>query len=419
LASGQKASAYRDGEQIVVWDYDTRKPLYRLSGVDGTVKSLKFSEDDRFLAAIGEGNSNGNDIAIWDMQNGSVAQYVKCTRYCATCMCWGRTVVADPSRRVKTPKYSLFTFHSVQVCAQRQQIPFEYALYNAYSLPCHTVCRRTPQVQVHFLEYDIRTMSYAIKSELLKFPAAGLQRTYHDCCLSPAPGELIAGTSVGEIMVFSTDNLLYRAALPIAANGVFSVCVAGNFLYVGAGDGKVKKLQGNDQYWSIVTEVRRPALATSRAALRPQSVWRRNIRKCRALRLVLCTTTAAASLPPCSPSAPPSFSLARPFSAQVHARRKCILYAARPPTPTSTHPRACNAGAAERAGHVPLRAGGHGGAAGGHGHGQAVLRPHRHPGPARLAGARSVCVWGGGEGARERGRGGCREGGREKVGGSG
>jgi WD40 repeat protein len=115
LASGQKASAYRDGEQIVVWEYDTRKPLYRLSGVDGTVKSLKFSEDDRFLAAIGEGNSNGNDIAIWDMQNGSVAQYVKCTRNCATCMCWGRTVVADPSRRVKTPKYSLFSFHSVQV----------------------------------------------------------------------------------------------------------------------------------------------------------------------------------------------------------------------------------------------------------------------------------------------------------------
>ncbi len=121
LASGQKASAYRDGEQIVVWDYDTRKPLYRLSGVDGTVKSLKFSEDDRFLSAIGEGNSNGNDIAIWDMQNGSVAQYVKCSRNCATCMCWGRTVVADPSRRVKTPKYSLFSFHSVQVRGVREE----------------------------------------------------------------------------------------------------------------------------------------------------------------------------------------------------------------------------------------------------------------------------------------------------------
>ena len=53
-----------------------------------------------------------------------------------------------------------------------------------------------PQVQVHFIEYDIRTMSYALKSEPLKFPAAGLQRTYHDCCLSPAPGELVAHTVI-------------------------------------------------------------------------------------------------------------------------------------------------------------------------------------------------------------------------------
>jgi hypothetical protein len=71
-------------------------------GVDGTVKSLKFSEDDRFLAALGEGTGNGNDMAIWDMQNGSVAQYYKSPRN-ATCMCWGQTVVADNTRRVKTP----------------------------------------------------------------------------------------------------------------------------------------------------------------------------------------------------------------------------------------------------------------------------------------------------------------------------
>ena len=117
FATGQKASSYRDGEQIVIWEYESRKPVYRLSGVDGTIISLKFSEDDRFLAAIGEGNSNGNDIAIWDMQNGSVAQYIKCVRNAATCMCWGQTVVADPTRRVKMPKYSLFSFHSVQVCS--------------------------------------------------------------------------------------------------------------------------------------------------------------------------------------------------------------------------------------------------------------------------------------------------------------
>lgn len=68
LASGQRQSIHRDGEQIVVWEYESRKPVYRLSGVTGTVTALKFSDDDRFLAAIGEGNMNGNDFAIWDMQ---------------------------------------------------------------------------------------------------------------------------------------------------------------------------------------------------------------------------------------------------------------------------------------------------------------------------------------------------------------
>ena len=133
-----------------MWEYDSRKPLYRLTGVEGTVKALKFSEDDRFLAAIGEGNSNGNDIAIWDMQNGSVAQYLKSPRNCATCMCWGRTVVADPSRRVKTPKYSLFTFHSVQVCPRPRPSLSECSFHNLHQHPaalesiheysCHTSC---------------------------------------------------------------------------------------------------------------------------------------------------------------------------------------------------------------------------------------------------------------------------------------
>jgi len=231
VASGQGKSPYADGEQIVVWEYESRKPVYRLSGVEGTVKCLKFSEDDRFLAAIGEGNSNGNDFAIWDMQNGSVAQYVKCSK-AATCLTWGATVVADAARRVKTPKYSLFTFHSVKV-------------------------------DVHFLEYDIKTMHYQLKTQLVRFPSAGLTRTYHDCAMSPATGELLAATSVGELVVFNADNLIYRAALPISSNGILSLCCQGEYVFIGAGDGKVKKLQGNDQYWTIVGEAQLNGRITS------------------------------------------------------------------------------------------------------------------------------------------------------------
>jgi hypothetical protein len=61
--------------------------------------------------------------------------------------------------------------------------------------------------------------------------------------VSPATGELLAGTSVGELVVFNADNLIYRAALPISSNGILSLCCQGEFVFIGAGDGKVKKLQ--------------------------------------------------------------------------------------------------------------------------------------------------------------------------------
>ncbi|KAJ1486976.1 WD40-repeat-containing domain protein [Baffinella frigidus] len=231
LASAQRASSHRDGEQIVVWDYESRNPIYRLSGVEGTVKCVKFSEDDRFLVAFGEGTLNGNDFAIWDMQNGSVAQYCKCSKP-VTCLCWGQTVVADTSRRVKTPKYSIYTFHA-------------------------------QLVQAHFLEYDIRTMHFGLKTEKFRFPSSGLTRTYHDCCLSPTPGELLAGTSVGELVVFSADHLLYRASLPISTNGLLAIACAGQHVYIGSGDGKFKKMQGNDQYWTVVGEVQLTGRVTS------------------------------------------------------------------------------------------------------------------------------------------------------------
>jgi hypothetical protein len=104
----------KEENHVHAWSVSLTLSTLVFAGVDGTVKSLKFSEDDRFLAALGEGSANGNDMAIWDMQNGSVAQYYKAQRV-ATCMCWGQTVVADNTRRVKTPRYSLFTFHNTMV----------------------------------------------------------------------------------------------------------------------------------------------------------------------------------------------------------------------------------------------------------------------------------------------------------------
>ena len=53
-------------------------------------------------------------------------------------------------------------------------------------------------------------------------------------------------------MVFNADTMIYRATLPVSTNGVHSVCIVDDFVLVGAGDGKIKKLSGSDQFWSVV-----------------------------------------------------------------------------------------------------------------------------------------------------------------------
>ena len=112
--------------------------------------------------------------------------------------------------------------------------------------------------------WSAATAHFSLTTHKFRFPSTGLTRTYYDCCLGPTPGELLAGTSVGELVVFNAEHLLYRAALPIVTGGLLSLACAGSFVFVGAGDGKCKKLQGNDQYWSVVgeTQVATPTVSS-------------------------------------------------------------------------------------------------------------------------------------------------------------
>lgn len=53
---------------------------------------------------------------------------------------------------------------------------------------------------------------------------------------------LLAGTSGGEIAVFSVYSSIYRASMPVSSNGILCGRLSGDNLFVGGGDGKVKKL---------------------------------------------------------------------------------------------------------------------------------------------------------------------------------
>lgn len=56
----------------------------------------------------------------------------------------------------------------------------------------------------------------------------------------------LTGSDSGELCILSINNRVFRAALPIANNGIVSMVTDQKFLYVGSGDGRIKKLEGYD-----------------------------------------------------------------------------------------------------------------------------------------------------------------------------
>lgn len=54
--------------------------------------------------------------------------------------------------------------------------------------------------------------------------------------------------------------------MPIASNGIFSICVIDDFIYVGGGDGKVKKLNIAGGKWSLTHEAQLDSKIVSIAA---------------------------------------------------------------------------------------------------------------------------------------------------------
>jgi hypothetical protein len=65
---------------------------------------------------------------------------------------------------------------------------------------------------------------------------------------------LLAGTSGGEVCVFSIYSRIYRATMPISSNGLLSIAIIDEFLFVGGGDGKVKKINIAGGKWSMTHE---------------------------------------------------------------------------------------------------------------------------------------------------------------------
>jgi len=246
LASGQLSSTRVPNSEafVIVWDYPTRQQIYHLNHLhDGIsfsqnrVLHLNFSPDDHYLAGSDD-QTAGAKLCVWDMQTGGLASIAKQGQL--SFLCWGAVV---PSTR-KMSRHD------------------QYKLYAA----CGS------KVMRFWLDFDVHTMQYKLDTEAIVLPSSGLQRTYHCAEMHGGDTYLVAGSSAGELVVFNTETMVFRACVPVSCGGLLSIAQTqtpdGLYVYCGCGDGTVKALKGADQDWTMECET---SLGGAVSALSPSA----------------------------------------------------------------------------------------------------------------------------------------------------
>ena len=224
LATGQRGSIFQKTPEapIILWDFEAKKPLAVLKGITVGAKKLAFSPDEKFLACIGENNT----FIVWDTNDGS-AIHTHVFEHPLLIMAWG-DIQTDINP--KHPSYIIVTASS-------------------------------SSVNINTLEYDIASMQYYLNPGTCQLPNTGLTRNYTFATIN---GDmLMAGTAGGEICLFSIYSQIYRATMPLSSNGLLSIALMDDKIFIGGGDGKVKKLSTEGGKWNLTHEAHIDGKVTS------------------------------------------------------------------------------------------------------------------------------------------------------------
>lgn len=107
-------------------------------------------------------------------------------------------------------------------------------------------------MNINTLEYDIASMQYFLSESSCRLPSTGLVRNF---TTSKINGDmLMAGTTAGEICLFSVYSQTYRATMPLSSSSVLSIALVGDSIFIGGGDGKVKKISTAGGRWNLTHE---------------------------------------------------------------------------------------------------------------------------------------------------------------------
>eukprot|EP00163_Fabomonas_tropica_P000227 TRINITY_DN10146_c1_g1_i1.p2 TRINITY_DN10146_c1_g1~~TRINITY_DN10146_c1_g1_i1.p2 ORF type:complete len:619 (+),score=153.59 TRINITY_DN10146_c1_g1_i1:3086-4942(+) len=219
VASGQEGTA--NGRTVVlIWDFHARALVHQLDAHTGTISSLAFSVDDRFLVST----ATDSRVLVWEVELGQHAVSARVEKP-PTFARWALT--QDDQSKSRNPKYAL-----------------AIGMENT--------------VKILHLTYDVRILQYSYSEVTCQMPSTGLIRQYPAACVDSSSEYCLAVTSTGELSVFNVPNAVYRVTVPISSGGAHSIARAGDTVFVGCGDGKVKQLVGGDTLWEVTGETTLP-----------------------------------------------------------------------------------------------------------------------------------------------------------------
>jgi cilia- and flagella-associated protein 52 len=66
IASGQRG----ENADVCVWDYETKRVIYKFEEHDFGIESVAFSEDEKLLATVG--HADDGKLMVWDLSNGAI-----------------------------------------------------------------------------------------------------------------------------------------------------------------------------------------------------------------------------------------------------------------------------------------------------------------------------------------------------------
>jgi len=92
IISGQQG----DNADVIIWDFESRRIIYRLQEHDIGVKLVTLSDDERFLLTIGADKK----MVVWDMTTGMIVAKQSGIKH-TMCACWGGRRL-DTKRRATT-----------------------------------------------------------------------------------------------------------------------------------------------------------------------------------------------------------------------------------------------------------------------------------------------------------------------------